>query len=246
MSPIMPYLVTCLVLFVSTLARSAFGFGDALIAMPLLTLAIGLRTAAPLVALVGTTIAFIILWRNWRVVDLRASGRLIVASLLGIPVGLLFLKDVPEPLMQACLGVLLIAFSIYSLVQPGLVIRRDRGAYAGAFGFGAGVLGGAYNTVGPLIVVYGQLRRWAPERFRATLQSCFLPTYFAIVVGHGFAGLLTVQVFRMYSLALPLVLVAIFLGGRLNACLERERFTRWVNTALIGIGLVLCLRSWFL
>lgn len=246
MSPIASSLITCVVLFVSTLARSALGFGDALIAMPLLTLAIGLQVAAPLVALVATTIAVIILWRNWRVVDLRASGGLIVASLLGIPVGLGLLKDVPESLMQTSLGVLLIAFSVYSLRQPNFVIRQDRGGYAGAFGFGAGVLGGAYNTVGPLIVVYGQLRRWAPERFRATLQSCFLPAYAGIVVGHGFAGLLTVQVFRLYTLALPLVLVAIFLGGRLNAALERERFTRWVNLVLIGIGLILCLRPWLL
>jgi hypothetical protein len=28
---------------------------------------------------------------------------------------------------------------------------------------------------GPPLVIYGALRRWTPERFRATLQGYFLP-----------------------------------------------------------------------
>ena len=59
-------LLTLLILFASALTRSTFGFGDALIAMPLLTLLVGVQTATPLVAFVGPTIAFTIVWRNWR------------------------------------------------------------------------------------------------------------------------------------------------------------------------------------
>ena len=41
------------ILFISTFIRSTLGFGDALLAMPLLTLIIGVQTATPLVALMG-------------------------------------------------------------------------------------------------------------------------------------------------------------------------------------------------
>ncbi len=239
----MPHLLIVAILFVSSLARSALGFGDALIAMPLLVLVVGLHTAAPLVALVATTIAVVILWGNWRAIDLRATWRIILASALGIPLGLLLIKEVSEQLMQAMLGVLLIAFSLYNLLQPRLVMRQDRWELAYGFGFFAGVLGGAYNTVGPLLVVYGQLRQWSPEQFRVTLQSCFFPAYFFIVVGHGVAGLLTLHVLTLYSLALPVVLLAIYLGGRLNAWIPREFFTRCINIALMLIGIALCIRS---
>ena len=239
----LPYVITAAVLFVSTMARSTLGFGDALIAMPLLVLALGIRTAAPLVALVGTTIALLIAWRQWHSVDLMATTRLIVASCLGIPLGLVFVKDVSAPLMHALLGGLLIAFSVYSLVQPQFDMRQERGAAAYVFGFLAGVLGGAYNTVGPLIVVYGHLRRWSPDRFRATLQGYFFPVYLCIVIGHGFVGLLTPYVFQLNGLSLPVILAAIWLGSRLNAAIPRERFTQVLNVALIGLGLVLCLRA---
>jgi uncharacterized membrane protein YfcA len=110
-------------------------------------------------------------------------------------------------------------------------------------GFLAGVFGGAYNTVGPLLVIYGHLRGWEPERFRATLQGCFFPAYLLIVIGHAIAGLLTVQVLLLFSVSMPAVLLAIFLGGKVNASLSRERFTRYVNMALIVLGGILCLRA---
>ncbi len=43
------------VLFCSTFIRATFGFGDALVAMPLLAMVVGLKTATPLVALVAST-----------------------------------------------------------------------------------------------------------------------------------------------------------------------------------------------
>jgi uncharacterized protein len=95
-----------------------------------------------------------------------------------------------------------------------------------------------------LLVVYGHIRRWAPERFRATLQGCFFPSYLLIVIGHAIAGLLTVHVLTLFSVSLPAVLFAVFVGRKLNASLPRERFTRYVNVALIVIGAILCLRAY--
>ena len=240
----LPYILTCAILFLSTLTRSTLGFGDAIVAMPLLTLALGIHTAAPLVALVATVITVMILWSDWQVVDVKATWRVVLAVLLGIPCGLLLLRDVPAQPMQALLGVFIVLFSLYNLLQPRFELRHDRLGLGYVFGLLAGLFGGAYNTVGPLIVVYGHLRRWDPERFRATLQGCFFPAYLLIVIGHAIAGLLTVQVLTLFSVSMPAVLLAVFVGGKLNAALSRERFTRYVNVALIVIGTILCLRAY--
>jgi uncharacterized membrane protein YfcA len=239
----LPYLLTCAILFLSTLTRSTLGFGDAVVAMPLLALALGIRTAASLVALVATTSTIIILWSDWQVVDVKGIWRVVLAVVLDIPCGLLLLRDVSAQLMQALLGVFIVALSLYNLVQPGLALRQDRWALGYVFGFLAGLFGGAYNTVDPLLVVYGHLRRWPPEYFRATLQGCFFPAYVLIVVGHAMAGLLTTEVLTLYSVSLPVVSLAVFLGQKLNAALSRERFARYVNMALVVIGGILCLQS---
>ncbi|MCK4932915.1 MAG: hypothetical protein KAT01_12145, partial [Candidatus Aminicenantes bacterium] len=64
------------IFFISTFVRSSLGFGDALVAMPLLTLVVGLKTATPTVALVATTISITILVKNWKIADLKATFRL--------------------------------------------------------------------------------------------------------------------------------------------------------------------------
>lgn len=235
---------TLCVLFFSTLTRSTLGFGDALVAMPFLAVLLGMQTATPLVALVSTLISLMILMRNWHIVDFRMTWRLIVAAACGVPVGLFYLTRVPEPITQMLLGLLLIGFTLYNLRRPShSQVRVSRHA-AYAFGFAAGVLGGAYNTVGPMLVMYGHLRGWPPEQFRATLQSCFFPAYGSIVIGHGLAGLITPQIMQYFILSLPLICLAIYLGGRLHTSISHVYFTRYVNIALLLIGLFLCVRAY--
>jgi uncharacterized membrane protein YfcA len=231
-------LLVMAILFCTTFTRSTLGFGDALLAMPILALVIDIRMATPLVAFVGTTTALTILLQGWRTVDLRAAWRLILASFVGIPVGLLLLKGVPEGLVKAVLGVVLMLFGLYNLARPELPALRH-GGLAYLFGFIAGILGGAYNTNGPPIVMYGTLQRWSPERFRATLQGYFVPTGLLILLGHGAAGLWTPQVFWLFGCSFPLIMLGVFLGGRLNQAIPKARFERVLYFFLIGIGILL-------
>ena len=42
---------------------------------------------------------------------------------------------------------------------------------------------------GPPLVIYGALRRWSPQYFRATLQGYFLPATLAGLIGYAATGL---------------------------------------------------------
>ncbi|MCB9101514.1 MAG: sulfite exporter TauE/SafE family protein [Anaerolineales bacterium] len=231
-------LAAVLIITLSTLVRSTFGFGDALIAMPLLTLVAGVTVATPLVGLVALTTATTIVIGNWRLIDIKAAWRLIVASLMGIPFGLYLLQTAPESLVKRILGLLLIGFSLYHLTRPQLPhLTESKLAYP--FGFVAGILGGAYNTNGPPVVVYGTLRRWPPTHFRATLQGYFLPTSLFIASGHALSGFWTGDVLRTYGWSIPFVFGAIFVGGRLNRRLPVAQFIRILYVVLLILGALL-------
>src|SRR5437660_12891132 len=101
------------VIFLATLIRSAFGFGQALLAVPLLALIISVEVAAPVAVLVSVTVAGIVLIQDWRNVHLGSAGRLILSTMFGIPFGLLMLTTVPEPVVKAVLAAVIIAFSAY-------------------------------------------------------------------------------------------------------------------------------------
>lgn len=230
------------VFFLATVIRSAFGFGEALIAVPLLALVLPVEVAAPVAVLVSITVAAVVVAQDWRDVHIGSAGWLVFSTLFGIPVGLLILKTVPEPLVKAVLALVIVAFSAYSLrSRRRYGLRNDRLAWL--FGFGAGVLGGAYGMNGPPLVVYGALRGWSPANFRATLQGYFLPASLLGMAGYWTAGLWTPAVSRYYLVSLPAALVAIFLGRAINRRLDSHRFLVYIHLGLIAIGTMLLVQA---
>lgn len=225
------------VLFLATFIRSALGFGEALVAVPLLALTLPVQVVAPLAVLVSITVAIAVIIRDWRSIHLRSAGWLLLSTLFGIPLGLLLLKTVPESIVKLILGVFIIAFALYSLAGRKPELHTDR--LAPAFGFVAGILGGAYGMNGPPLVVYGVMRRWTPVQFRATLQGYFLIASITGMAGYAFTGLWTRTVTRYFLLSLPLAVVAIFLGHMAHRRLSSARFLVCVNVGLALIGALL-------
>ncbi|MDP2907705.1 MAG: sulfite exporter TauE/SafE family protein [Nanoarchaeota archaeon] len=237
-----PILPVFAIVFLAALVRSTFGFGDALVGMPLLVLVTSVRNATPLMAFVGPTLAVLLLIKEWRRIDLRSALRLILSTLAGIPFGLFFLKRIDERVVNLVLAAVIILFSVYSLIKPGrLKLKSERPAVA--FGFVAGILGAAYNTNGPPVIFYGALRGWAPESFRATLQGYFLPTGGAILIGQGLAGLWTKPVVTTYLYALPLILVAVLAGTKLSRKIPAGMFNRYVYGLMLVLGTVLLIKA---
>ncbi len=230
------------VLFLATVIRSAFGFGEALIAVPLLAMIIPVEVAAPVAVLVSITVAGLVLVQDWREVHAASAWRLILSTMFGIPFGLLLLTTVAEGVVKSVLAVVIIIFSVYCLAgRNRLKLEDDRLAWL--FGFGAGVLGGAYGMNGPPLVAYGAMRHWSPERFRATLQGYFLPASLVGMMGYWLAGLWVPTVTRYYLASLPVVLVATVLGRVLNRRLDGRRFLLYVHVGLVVIGVVLLIQS---
>ncbi len=227
-------------LFGTTLVRSTFGFGDALIAMPLLAMLVGLRAATPLFALAATVIAVTIVVRHWREVRLAGAGRLVVGSAIGIPFGLWLLKGSFERELTLVLAAVVIGFALFQLLRPVPVTLGVRWL-AYPVGVIAGVLGGAYNTNGPPVVIYGTLRGWTKSAFRATLQGYFVCTSVVILGGHAVAGLWTARVWWLFGVSLLGVLPAIAAGEWLHRRIPAARFERAVYTLLIPLGVLLAL-----
>jgi hypothetical protein len=237
------------IVFIATLIRSAFGFGEALVAVPLLAFCIPLAVAAPLAVLVSITVAAIVVAQDWRKIHLQSAGWLLLASLFGIPLGLLLLTSSHQRTVKGALAVIIMLFAIYSLFghkatgRAPLELQEDHRGWLLASGFLAGILGGAYGMNGPPLVVYGAMRRWTAPHFRATLQGYFLPASIIGMVGYWLAGLWTPAVTHYYLLSLPVALVGIFLGRAVNHRLHGDAFYKYLYAGLGIIGVLLLLQA---
>jgi len=230
--------------FVATVIRSAFGFGEAFIAVALLAFFIPMQVAAPLAVLVSITIAAVVVAQDWRHIHWRSAGWLVLSTIFGIPLGLVLLTCAPESVIKVGLGVLILLFAVFSLSRRGrMTLRHESRRWMLVGGFIAGILGGAYGMNGPPLVIYGSLRGWTAQHFRTTLQAYFLPASFLGMIGYLSAGMWTPVVTRDYLLCLPAMLPAVFLGRAINHRLSPVAFSKYVYLGLAGVGLALIMQS---
>lgn len=233
-----------LIAFVATLIRSTFGFGEALIAVPLLALILPIEVAAPVAVLLSISIAAVVVAQDWRKIHLRSTGWLLAPTFVGIPAGIWLLKSAHHDLVKAVLALVIVTFSGYFLLGSKTPrLENDSHTWLLGCGFFAGVLGGAYGMNGPPLVIYGAMRRWSPQHFRATLQGYFLPASLVGVVGYRLTGLWTPAVTHFYWIALVAAVPAIFLGRALNHRLRGDAFLKYVHAGVVSVGIVLLVQA---
>lgn len=234
------------IVFIATVVRSTFGFGESLIAVPLFILLIPIEIAVPLSVLISIFIAAIVVVQDRKQIHFNSAKWLIAFATLGIPVGLFILIHGNEQITKAILGVLIISYSAYSLLSKNkFELKTDNKIWLFVCGFISGILGGAYGLNGPPLVIYGNLRGWTAKNFRATLQAYFLPASMIGMFGFWYKGLWIWSVTYYFLISIPVIVPAIFLGRYFNHQLKDSTFLKYVYVGLIAIGVLLLIQSLF-
>lgn len=234
---------TALIVVIVTFAvftQSVAGFGLGLIAMPLLIGILGVQVAAPLIALVAITVEVVLLIHYRHALNLRTLGRLSLASLAGIPIGIFIAAHANERFVLTLLGIVMIFYALYTLTRLRLpAIQHPNWAFG--FGFVGGILSGAYNTSGPSVVIYGTCRGWTPPEFKSNLQGYFFVNGMIVILAHTLARHYTPIVWESYVAALPGLGLGLVLGLSLDRYINPVRFRSIVLVLLVIIGINLIL-----
>lgn len=232
------------IIFIATLVRSTFGFGESLIAVPLLILLIPIEIAVPLSVLISILIAAFVVVQDRKQIHFNSAKWLIIFAALGIPIGLVLLIYGNENLTKLVLGILIILYSVYSLTSKGSFrLETDNKFWLFLCGFFSGILGGAYGLNGPPLVIYGNMRNWTAKHFRATLQAYFLPASIIGMIGYWYQGLWVSTVTHYFLLSIPVIIPAILLGRYFNHQLKDGTFLKYIYFGLIGVGILLLSQS---
>jgi uncharacterized membrane protein YfcA len=222
--------------FLAVFTQSLSGFGVALVAMALLPALVGIHIATPLVALVALALEIVLVMYYRQSLQIRAVWKIAFAAVVGTPLGVLFLSRVDERIALAVLGVVIAGYALYALF--GLKIPRLEEPFwpyiAGLFG---GMLGGAYNTSGPPVIVYADSRRWPPDVFKGNLQGYFVIVSLAVVISHAIDGNFTSRVWQLFLWALPFTALGITAGLSLARWLDPIVFRRVVLVLLVVMGI---------
>ncbi|WNP34607.1 sulfite exporter TauE/SafE family protein [Enterobacter kobei] len=231
-------LIVVAVMFLYTFVGICAGFGGGLTAMPLITMVLPLKMAAPMSVMVGTATALYATWLSRKETDWKSALVLIVFSLAGIPVGLYALSYLPDHIMKIGLGAFIILYSFYSLFIPRLPVY-DKRWIAAPMGAVAGALGAAFSTNGPPVVMYGMLRNLAPAAFRGTLNAFFTANNIAIIGGLATSGILTLSTVKLVIFCIPTMILGSLVGQYVHKRISVKVFRLMVFLLLIASGAML-------
>ena len=225
-----------LVIFAGCFTQSVSGFGLALVTMALLPSLIGLKTATPLVALVALVLEAIMLIRYRESLQVKSILGLLGASLIAIPVGVIYLHRLDENVALFVLGLIVTLYALYALIGFRLPELKHP-VWVWIFGAASGLLGGAYNISGPPVILYGNCRKWLPGEFKSNLAGYFLVGSVVIVSTHWVSGNFTPEVVSLFLLTLPALLLGFILSQYFDRWLSPGVFRKIVLILLVVLGI---------
>lgn len=227
-----------LILLISAAAQAVTGFGFSLICVPLLAL-----IAGPHAAVVGSSIVALLLstmtvLQDRREIRHRTAAGILLAALLGLPLGLLALATLPARELTVVIALVVLGFTV--MIWRGLRLGGGRATVVTV-----GVLCGALTTStgmnGPPLVAAFQAMDYPPRAFRGTLGAILLGIGVLGVGGFAVTGQLTHPAALIALVGTPAVAAGWYLGDMVFRRVSGPGFRRIVLVALAvtsGISLV--------
>ena len=228
------------VILIAYLVRGICGFGSGLIAIPILSLMLPLKVAVPLVVMLdylasaghGVSLRQSIQWGEIR--------RLIIPALFGVAAGLLIFHNADADLLPRFLGGFIVLYALYALWGPA--IPKVSSWWAVPAAISGGAVGTLFGTGGPFYVSYLKARQLDKTALRATFACIFLLDGSARVLGYLGTEVVNIQLLVLLATSLPVMILGMYLGGKIHTNLSAEVFTRAISVVLLASGASLMLR----
>ncbi len=236
-----------LILFVLATLAAAFVTGLAGFAFAIVAAAVWLHFLPPAqcTALIA---AFGLIVQGWSVWKLRQSikpARLapfLIGAVIGVPIGGEILRWASPTSLRFGVGVVLVAFSLYSLIRPKLPSASGAGRVTdGVVGMINGALGGATGFAGIILTIWITLRGWTPPEQRAVFQPVGVSVFLMTALFLGGTGTVGRDTIWLFLIGLPALAVGTWAGLKLFGRLDEVGFRRVVLGLLLVSGVSLLL-----
>lgn len=238
-------LIVSLALGAGGLVKGILGLGLPLVALPVLTAAFGLQKA------IGIMLLPILISNAWQIRTHRAALQdpalrflpgFLVGGVLGVGVGTVALVNLPERILEAGLGVMLLGYVALRLTQPEFVIpERLARIVAVPMGLAAGTVQGATGIVAPVGVTFINAMRIARTATVVAVSFMLLVYGAAQLTALLVAGVYRLDWLWMGLFAILPVLAAMPLGEALGRRMYTATFDRILLALLTAIGLKMVL-----
>ncbi|MGL1891592.1 MAG: sulfite exporter TauE/SafE family protein [Spirochaetaceae bacterium] len=241
MSGIESIIFSCVIVLIASTVQGTVGFGFSLIAVPLLSFVIPVKTVVPMVVCYSLVNNIVVV--SWAIkhINLKRIWIMIICGIIGIPIGVYGLKNINPEILKGIIGILIILTSIFMFKGYKVHFKRQKLSY-GLTGFISGILNGSLSMSGPPIVLFLSNEGYDKNEFRANLAIYATITNIITIFVFIFNRLLTTQMAGIMGANIVTILIGSMLGITVAKKIKDHHFRGIVLILLAIVGLITILK----
>jgi uncharacterized membrane protein YfcA len=205
------------------------------LAVPLLSLATTASHAVVIVSVLNLPLSAVMAIRHHDHVDRAAARSITLASLAGMPIGLVVLTVVSDSVLRFIIGAVVLVLA--TMIASGFRIVRRLRAVNIISGFVSGVLSTSTGTNGPPLVLGLRARGLPAREFRSTISVVFAASGVVSLLLFVAAGRVDGDALACAAVGYPLMALGWFAGDRLAPRVNERFFGRLVVALLYASAL---------
>ncbi len=211
----MDWVYIFLIVFISAFLKGTTGFGFALLSVPLLLFFYSPKFLIPIICLYNLFSSLIIISSLSK---FRVSKKTLILPFwgsIGILIGTVFLKFLPEYWLKLLISGVLILLSVAFLFGYRFRINNIKRATIIA-GLTSGFTGGSISISGPPLALFLSSLNYENNDFRQVFASFSIVTSVLAMIAYIFIGLVSLDSMKVFLSYLPALLLGLYFGNMIN------------------------------
>jgi uncharacterized membrane protein YfcA len=229
-------------LMAASLARGYSGFGFSALLVASWSLVTSPAKAVALALVLEVTASVFQAYSVWKDIPWKRVGLLMAGAIIGTPAGVYLLANTDERLLRLGIAVFILIAAV-TLIAGFSFKSRANAASTAAVGVASGACNGAVAMGGLPVALFLTADGASPRAIRAAVVAYFFLLDIAGIIFLSREGLVGAETFGLAVLALPVLLIGMWLGGRQFLGASPEGFRRVTLGLLIVLAVLGIMRA---
>ena len=238
------WLLAGFVVFITHGLEAITGFGCTVMAMPFVSLLVGLPKAKFLLAILAWVLALYFVVTKFKKIVWKEFGIILAFVGLGMPLGMSAFVLLDKVVLTKVLAVFILLTSGFQLwkrliQKPAADAKSLPKPVYWALLFVGGIVHGAFATGGPLVVLYASKALPDKGNFRSTLTLLWATLNSVLMVQFATQGLFTAESMGELGLMAPFLIAGIIAGEIAHHRVDADVFAKIVFAMLFVTGTIM-------
>ncbi|HYL32609.1 MAG TPA: sulfite exporter TauE/SafE family protein [Stellaceae bacterium] len=227
--------------------KGVAGIGLPLVAVPILTVLVNLKTAVTMTTMPIIASNFVQSFQGGRFLHLiRRFWTLLVPLFIAIIAGTRLLVVLPEHVLDLIIGVAIISIPLILYFRPHIRVTPAHERWANPLvGIGSGLLGGISTFYGPPLMLYVFGMRLTKDEFIPTISLMYTVAGIGVLFGIYANQVATLPEIGISFLMLIPTAIGMWIGRFVRVQLSERRFQQLVVAIYVATGLTFLASAFF-